>query len=97
MAQSYGSLGKHSDALSCLWKALRIQEQVFPENHLSISGISSKLSVTYFELRDCPPALLHAKKAMDIEECLLPPTHLQLSIVYNNIGLIYKTIWKITQ
>jgi hypothetical protein len=75
LADTYGQLGRHQDALMMLEKTLEFRRRVLPENHPDIGSSCFNISCSYCQAGDFHRATERAREALRIFQAALPPSH----------------------
>jgi preprotein translocase subunit SecA/nephrocystin-3 len=83
--------GKYQAAITFYGKALAIDQQSLPPNHLDLAKSYNNIGSVYYSMGDYPKALSSYEKALAIKQ-LLPPNHPSLGSSYSNIGNVYNSM-----
>ena len=75
LANTYGALGRHQDALALLEKALDFFRRVLPQNHPHIAQSCYNVSFNLVRCGDLHRAVERAREAVRIWQATLPPSH----------------------
>ena len=94
MGEAYSLLEMYSTALPYDEKALSIQENILPSNHLHLSMTYSNIAGLYNQMGHYIKTLFFYEKALNILETILLPTHYNLATVYDNMSGAYQMLGK---
>jgi len=75
LANTYGELGRHQDALVLQEKTLEFRRRVLPENHSDIGMSCYNIGLSYRQAGDLHRAVERAREALRIFQATLPPSH----------------------
>ena len=75
LANTYGALGRHQDALVLQEKTLEFRRRVLPENHPNTGTSCFNISSIYRQTGDFHRAVERAREALRIWLAALPPSH----------------------
>jgi hypothetical protein len=75
LAETYGKLGRHQDALVLEEKTLEFHRRVLPENHPDIGISCFNISSSYGRAGNFHSAIERAREALRIWQAVLPPSH----------------------
>ncbi|CAF1381202.1 unnamed protein product [Adineta ricciae] len=81
--------GKYSKAIEFYEKALKIDQEIFPSDHLSFAASYNNIGEVYRKMTAYSDALSWYDKSLNIQEQSLPSDHPDLASSYNNMGIIY--------
>ena len=85
-------MGKYEEALQRYLKALKLTQQKYGENHLSVATSYGNIGVIYTELDENAKALECLQKALEIKLTLQGENHPDLYVCYGNIGSHYVSL-----
>ena len=88
VAETYGALGRHQDALVLKEKTLEFFRRVLPENHPNIGMLCYNISSSYFQAGDYHRAIERAREALRIWQATLPPLHPQVKTAQEQVRQI---------
>ena len=75
LADTFGALGRHQDALVLEEKTLEFRRRVPPQNHPEIGISCFNISSSYRQAGDFHRAIERAREALRILQPALPPSH----------------------
>ncbi len=88
VAETYGALGRHQDALVLKEKTLEFFRRVLPKNHPDIGTSCFNISSSYFQAGDFHRAIERAREALRIWQATLPPSHPQVKTAQEQVRQI---------
>ena len=87
----YDNMGKYSEALSLLQKALEIKQKTLKKEHPDIVQSYGSIGLIYYELTEYDKALDYLNEALEIADKIWSGPFSFKSDIYNNLGLVYRS------
>ena len=85
----YDNLGDYDEALKYYNKALKIDKEVFGEEHPYTAMSYLNIGGTYYKLGEYNDALKHYNKALKIKKEVFGQKHISTASCYLNMGMVY--------
>jgi tetratricopeptide (TPR) repeat protein len=90
LANKYGDLGRHEDALTMKKSVLEFHRRVLPPDHPHIGDSMNSLAVTYSDLGRHEDALTMEESALEFRRRIFSPDHPDIAVSLHNISLSYE-------
>jgi hypothetical protein len=89
LAETYGALGRHDEALKLQKETLAFRQRVLPENHPGIATSMGNLALTYSAFGRHDEALKLQKETLAFMQRVLPKNHPGIANSMGNLALTY--------
>ncbi len=81
--------GKHTEAITCYERSLKLRQKTLPANHAHLATCYISIGIVYDDMGDYSKSLSYYEKALQIRQKTLPTNHPDFAQSYDNIGLVY--------